>query len=259
MAPQVLQALFEHRQVQARGPAETFYPGQEAPGGDGRGLRVEQAREDLVVEDALGVQAVHHRLEIEQQAALRQGLVDPVVPVLAIVERRERGAVLARPGLGGLAFGLGQGLVGTGQEIRGRVAFGERADTEIGDRREIAGTGAGKVLQAFAEFLGQAFGLLAGATGSQHGELAAAAAGQQPVGAPLLAAGVDQQAGDRLDQFIRALPAETLVQPVQVVQAQQQELPGMLVLAGTQLFVEAGVEQAPVGQAGETVLVGLGA
>ncbi|CAB5631254.1 Uncharacterised protein [Pseudomonas aeruginosa] len=33
----------------------------------------------------------------------------------------------------------------------------------------------------------------------------------------------------------------------------------MLVLAGTQLFVEAGVEQAPVGQAGETVLVGLGA
>ena len=159
MAPQVLQALFEHRQVQARGPAETFYPGQEAPGGDGRGLRVEQTREDLVVEDALGVQAVHHRLEIEQQAALRQGLVDPVVPVLAIVERRERGAVLARPGLGGLAFGLGQGLVGTGQEIRGRVAFGERADTEIGDRREIAGTGAGKVLQAFAEFLGQAFGM----------------------------------------------------------------------------------------------------
>ena len=69
MAPQVLQALFEHRQVQARGPAETFYPGQEAPGGDGRGLRVEQTREDLVVEDALGVQAVHHRLEIEQQAA----------------------------------------------------------------------------------------------------------------------------------------------------------------------------------------------
>lgn len=256
---EVREALFEHRQVQARGPAETFYPGQEAPGGDGRGLRVEQTREDLVVEDALGVQAVHHRLEIEQQAALRQGLVDPVVPVLAIVERRERGAVLARPGLGGLAFGLGQGLVGTGQEIRGRVAFGERADTEIGDRREIAGTGASKVLQAFAEFLGQAFGLLAGATGSQHGELAAAAAGQQPVGAPLLAAGVDQQAGDRLDQFIRALPAETLVEPVQVVQAQQQELPGMLVLAGTQLFVEAGVEQAPVGQAGETVLVGLGA
>lgn len=152
-----------------------------------------------MVEDALGVQTVHHRLEIEQRATLHQGLTGPVVSVLTVVERHEHGTVLAHPGLSGLAFGLGQGLVGTGQEIRGQVTSGECADTEIDDRREIINTDAGKILQAFIELPGQAFGLLAGITGSQYGEFTTAAVGQQPVGTPLLVTRVDRQTGDHLD------------------------------------------------------------
>lgn len=96
-----------------------FYLGQEVFGGDGCGLWVEQMCEDFVVEDVLGVQVVYYWLEIEQQVVFCQGLVDLVVLVLVIVECCECGVVLVCLGLGGLVFGLGQGLVGMGQEICG--------------------------------------------------------------------------------------------------------------------------------------------
>ncbi len=66
-----------------------------------------------------------------------------------------------------------------------------------------------------------------------------------------------QQLGDVADQRVGALSAETLVEPGQVVQAQQQQVAGGVLFAGRELRVQPCVEQATVGQAGKAVLVGL--
>ena len=124
-------------------------------------------------------------------------------------------------------------------------------------RLDVAGAGALEAFQLVAEGFGQALGAAAVQPRGEQGEFAATAARRQPVGLAVLGLGALQQAGDFADQRVGALAAQALVEPGQVVQAQQQQVAGGALLAGGQLGFQAGVEQAAVGQAGEAVLVGL--
>ncbi len=173
---EVVEGVFEHRQVEAGGPAQALYPGQEAAGGDGFALGVEQASEDLVVQQAAGVGALHHGLEVELQFAFVEGLVDPAAPVVQALAGVGLEVVEALPVARGVALGLSQGLVGTGEDV-GRVLSGaEGGDAQVGHRGAVAGAGGAQVFQGGTEHLGEAVGAVALKAGCEEGELATAVA-----------------------------------------------------------------------------------
>ncbi len=89
----------------------------------------------------------------------------------------------------------------------------------------------------------------------QHGELAAAAAGNQVVGFRVIGTGTFQLLPDRLQQLISPLPTQTLVEPRQILDPQQQQVARSRLFQVTDLGVELHLEIAAVGQPGETVLV----
>ncbi|MCY1208753.1 hypothetical protein D9M72_203880 [compost metagenome] len=254
---QVCQAVLEHRQVEACGPAQAIDPGQESPGGDRFTLGIEQARQYLVVQGFGGVGAQAHRLEEQAQLALVQRIVDPGAPVVQALARRGVEVVQAYPGAVAALRRLGQGLVGAAHDPVDVFARPVGGDAEQGDRAAVTGAGGMQVFQLTGKVGSQLFGIFPGDTGAEQGELAAAAARCQPVGIAPFLHQVAEDFSDFADQRVGALAAEALVESAEVVDPQQQEVAGGVLVVGHQLVGQADIELAPVGKAGEAVLVGL--
>ncbi|MNV51632.1 hypothetical protein D3C71_1436880 [compost metagenome] len=128
----------------------------------------------------------------------------------------------------------------------------------MGDRHAIAGAGQAQVLQADADIGGQAHGAVGVQTRCQQAEFASAIARRQP-GATFRQLGqAPEQFAGGADQCVRSLAAQSLVEPVQVVDPQHQQMAIAALFAHSQVVGQLFVEQAPVGQAGKAVQIGFG-
>ncbi|MNM79918.1 hypothetical protein D3C81_918660 [compost metagenome] len=187
------------------------------PGSNRLALRVEQPCEDFVVQHLTGVGALHHRLEVQLQFTLGQGVVDPAAPVMLRVVRYGLAVAQLHPGPFGVLAGLGQCLIESHQHVTGRFAGAPGDDAQIRDRHAVTGTGQAQVFQGGADFCGQACGVFGVQARRQQAEFAPAITGRQP-GASLRESGQAlEQFADRTDQRISALTAQALVEPAQVI------------------------------------------
>ena len=152
--------MFQHGQVKARQPTQAFNPGQEAAGGNGFALRVQQASEDFAVENVLRCSAFNHRLEVQLHLALVEGCVDPGAPLVQPLGRQAVEVIDPRPGLAWVALCLGQGLIRTAKYVAGRFPLLECGQPQVSHWRAVGGARLAKVVQAGAEFAGQLVGIL---------------------------------------------------------------------------------------------------
>ena len=91
-------------------------------------------------------------------------------------------AVQAHPTGVALRLGLGQGLVGQGQQGLGRVAMAERRQADIGDRRNVTGAGRLQAEQSAFQVLRQLHRFFTHQPRRQHGELTATNTGDEVMG-----------------------------------------------------------------------------
>ena len=168
-------------------------------------------------------------------------------------------AVQAHPTGVALRLGLGQGLVGQGQQGLGRVAMAERRQADIGDRRNVTGAGRLQAEQSAFQVLRQLHRFFTHQPRRQHGELTATNTGDEVMGFRVRLALAQQLFANRLQQLVGALAAQALVEAGQVLDPQQQQVAGVGLFRVTDAGVELHLEITAVGEAGEVVLVGFGA
>ena len=251
---------FEHQPIEPRGPAEALQPRQKAPGGNGLALLVEQARQDLVMQHQLRVLRSDHRLEIQLETLLTQGLIQQSMPsVMIVTDLRHQTLIDARPILLALPFGLRECLIAQCQHRLRGVTVGERRQPDRSHRRHIGRAGGMQAAQGIVEILRQLQRFLAHQPRRQHGEFTAANTRDQVLGLWISGALAGQLLTDSLEQLVGTLAAETLVEPGQILDPQQQQITGTGLLRVAHPVVQLHLEIAAVGQPCEVVLIGLGA
>ena len=176
MFVQVREAVFEHGQVEASGPAQAFDPGQEAPGSNRLTLRVKQARQHLVMQQLAAIGTLCDRLEIQLQLAFVQCVVDPGTPIVQALGRLCVVIVQAYPVTARIVLCLRQGLVGAADDLAGVFARAESGNAHMGHWLAVTGTGLAQAFQAAVQLTGEQVGFLAANPWSQQTEFTATAA-----------------------------------------------------------------------------------